>query len=187
MKCIKYLYEKGCVKEEVYKEDALNHTLNERYDSNLSLAMRHVNYNINVKFSNKRELLFLVTDGMANFNNDGVSVCYETNTRNYRDRDEERAAGPLGNCVGPIDIAMCEKIKRSGVDIAVVYTRYRDRLKAGNKEFENIVLPQLDLVEDHLKQCASPGLFEVSDFSGNMYEKIRSVFEKASMNLKLVH
>ncbi|MBC8719090.1 hypothetical protein [Ochrobactrum sp. Marseille-Q0166] len=188
--CTKASYEDGCIEVGTANKYMAGFYVGSRNSSHLARAMSYVNGDIKNKLNNnkkRKDILFIITDGMANFNKDNIGRCYEKNTGNYRSSVDQHSDGPLGDCVGPIDIEMCERIKSGGVGIAIVYTRYRDRLKEGDKEFENIVLPQLGLVEDHLKKCASPGLFEVSDFSGNMYEKIRSVFEKASMNLKLVH
>lgn len=155
-----------------------------RNSTPLPEAMDFVQKQIISNKTDRYQLMFLVTDGVANFTKPGIGICHEAYTR--RDKITKPSAGKLGDCIGPIDLKMCEDIKRTGTRIAVVYTEYKRHIKGQDQEFDNIIEPQLHNIEKQLKDCASPNLYSRSDFSGNIYETMRDVFQRATMNLKLV-
>lgn len=176
----------GCSEIIENTQDFYYNKITNRNNTPLSRAMSHVQNEIEKNHNERNKVMFLVTDGMANFNQADGGQCYENNTGQYRDPKISAVQGKLGDCVGPIDLKLCEEIKQKGTKIAVVYTRYLPNLQENSTEFNRIVLPQLDMVEENLKKCASPGLYGQSGFDGDLYFKIRHVFQKAAMKLKLV-
>jgi len=182
--CIRATYN-GCDESRPPMPGEMAMNFRERDNSPISEAMSFVDKKIKGNKSDRNQLLFIVTDGMANFSSDKIGKCYEIAPR-QRFKEVEQQSGKLGDCIGPIDLQMCQYIKENGTKIAIVYTKYRNHIKTYDKEFINIALPQLDNVENNLQKCASPNLFSTSGFSGNIYKTMRDVFQRATMNLKLV-
>jgi len=174
----------GETKPEVAPEDMHVTDIKRRDSTPLSVAMNFVQKQITSNKTDRYQLMFLVTDGVANYDTEpGTDNCTERDTQ--REKIIKPGTGTLGNCIGPIDLEICEAIKRNGTRIAIVYTEYKEHIR-DDDEFNNIIKPQLHNIEKKLKDCASPNLYSRSDFSGNIYETMRDVFQRATTNLKLV-
>ncbi|WP_025091574.1 pilus assembly protein TadG-related protein [Brucella intermedia] len=154
-----------------------------RNSSPLSTALETAQKHIKGYRDQRKNILFLVTDGAANFNRWEGGKCWEVG--NYRSPSTDRQSGKLGDCLGPIDVDLCNRIKKEGTRIAVVYTKYE--AFTNEDEFRNIVQPQLNVMEDNLRRCASgPELFAKAGFDGTLAQAILKVYRNAIMNLKLV-
>lgn len=154
-----------------------------RNSSPLSTALETTQQYIKRYHDQRRNILFLVTDGAANFNRIEGGKCWEVG--NFRSPGTDMQSGKLGDCVGPVDVDLCDRIKSEGTKIAVVYTEYR--AFTYEDEFVNIVQPQLDNIESSLKRCASgPELYAKAGFDGTLAKAMLKVYRNAVMNLKLV-
>ena len=81
-----------------------------------------------------------------------------------------------GRCQAPLDVKICEKIKKNGVQIAVLYTTY---LSIENNDwYRSWIKPFRGEIATQMKACASDGLFfEVSPSQG-IDEAMNALFMK---------
>lgn len=89
--------------------------------------------------SSPQEVLFLITDGMADENNNG-----------------SRVHAPLDSS----DLALCSQIKNKGIKIAILYTQYLPSALTGDGWSQSNVAPYLSPTDQDaaaLQTCASTG------------------------------
>lgn len=123
-----------------------------------------------------QKFLFFVTDGVADENN--ASSCSQPTT--------------AGRCQEPINVALCTKIKKRGVKIAVLYTTYL--ALPTNAWYNTWIAPfnpgpygpsvnsQIAL---NMQSCASPGFyFEVSPSNG-IPQAMNAMFQKVVAQARL--
>ena len=86
--------------------------------------------------SSPQEVMFLITDGMADEGVSGARWVRELN---------------------PLDLAQCTLIKNRGIKIAILYTEYLAGSMTGDSWSQSTVAPYLSNVSPTLKSCASTG------------------------------
>jgi hypothetical protein len=114
--------------------------------------------------SDRQKVVFFVSDG--------VNDSYKGNgcKKKTTNKTDE------GRCQQPLDFDTCEKIKKNGVRIAVLYTTYQPIPK--NSWYTTWIKPFTGEINPAMKSCASEGLFfEVSPSQGIM-EAMNALFLK---------
>jgi Flp pilus assembly protein TadG len=110
--------------------------------------------------SDRQKVLFFVSDGVADYAN--ASSCTKTTTG--------------GRCQEPFVSSLCDKIKKNGVRIAVLYTTYQP--VPNNSWYNKYIDPFHSEIPNDMKACASDGLyFEVSPSDG-ISEAMTALFQK---------
>ncbi|MFD1198317.1 TadE/TadG family type IV pilus assembly protein [Brucella gallinifaecis] len=156
------------------------YTIGPRYNSNLPEAMRVIEKDILSNKTDRKKAMIIITDGFANYDMKDKDKCYQSvSVRPQR-------TIPLGTCVGPINLELCEEIKKKGILIGTVQTEYVPELKNADDEFEKIVIPQAEMVSDYLAKCASPGLSYKTNFGLSVTENLTRVVDKLIRRVKLV-
>lgn len=122
--------------------------------------------------STPQEILFIVTDGMADENQSG------------------RVHAPLTTA----DLAKCATIKNKGIKIAILYTQYLPQSLAGDGWSQSNVAPYLNGTDQDLaalKSCASPGaagvpLVQTVTTDGDFTAALQQLFSTALQSARLV-
>ena len=88
-------------------------------------------------------------------------------------------------CQEPIDTKYCDKIKKNGVKIAVLYTTYLPL--PTNGWYRDWIMPFQNQIAPQMQACASPGLFfEVSPSQG-IEAAMKALFEKTIAVARITH
>ena len=117
----------------------------------------------NVAGDTPQEILFVVTDGVADELN--PPTCSETETG--------------GRCQEPINTALCDTIKNRGIRIAILYTDY---LQVTSDSWYNTwVAPFQSTIGTQLESCASPDLFyDAGVDASNLGADLQTLFNIAT-------
>ena len=135
-------------------------------DTNYDSILTAVNHKMDhpgsgASTASRKEVLFFVSDGVADEANPGFC--------------SERTTG--GRCQEPIDVALCTALKNRGIMIAVLYTTYLPL--PANDWYNTWISPFASKIAPAMEKCASPGLyFEVSPTEG-IAEAMNALFLKA--------
>lgn len=118
----------------------------------------------------KERVMFFVSDGLNDSIVDGVCD----------------GAGSRTRCMKPIDVNLCEQIKRTGTQIAVLHTLYYPI--ENNSFWRNNVEPQQDAINENMKQCASTGMYYAVDFQNGAVDRAMiDLFDKTLENLQITN
>ena len=113
--------------------------------------------------------MFFVSDGVADH---AKSIYCKKKTKGTR-------------CQEPIDTKYCDKIKKNGVKIAVLYTTYLPL--PTNGWYRDWIMPFQNQIAPQMQACASPGLFfEVSPSQG-IEAAMKALFEKTIAVARITH
>jgi hypothetical protein len=114
--------------------------------------------------SDRQKVMFFVSDGVNDSYKGGG--CKKKTT----------SGASAGRCQQPLDFDACDKIKKNGVQIAVLYTTYQPITK--NSWYNTYIKPFRTEINPAMKACASDGLFfEVSPSDG-IEEAMNALFLK---------
>lgn len=123
-----------------------------------------------------KKFLFLITDGL----NDRRPLWGE--------------ACPSGHCTAPVNTRWCDKIKRNGTTIGVIYTTYlpieADPMRPGSGldwRYNNLVRPIAAQIQPKLEQCASPGWFIEAKYESDIQDAFRKLFTQVTQPPTLVN
>lgn len=120
--------------------------------------------------NSRQEVLFIVTDGVADESLNGSRT------------------------IEPINLNLCSTIKKSNIQIAVLYTVYYPI--TNNSFYNTYVAPYNPVpntnnisptVEGNLQQCASPGFYGRVDVGGNVTQAMQNLFSKIISTSHLTH
>ncbi len=113
------------------------------------------------KNSSRQEVLFFVTDGVADENLNGARTM-ET-----------------------INQSLCTALKNRGVQIAILYTTYQPL--PTNAFYLNHIQPFQPDIGSKLQQCASPNFYAEVGVDGNVSNAMASLFDKILATSRLTH
>jgi len=142
--------------------------------TDLNGAMKKLNNDIDKPGSgysgaSRAKYIFLVSDGVNDHANANCSQPIE-NSGDHR-------------CIEPIDLKECSKIKKRGIQIAVLYTTYLNL--PTNAFWTSWVKPFTPNIGPLMQSCASPGLyFEVSPTQG-ISDAMTALFKKIILDPRL--
>ena len=113
----------------------------------------------NVAGDKPQEVLFVVTDGVADEVNSSCSQPLSSGNR----------------CQEPIDTSLCTTIKNRGIRIAILYTDYYQ--VTANTWYVDWIEPFQPSIATNLQACASPGLFyDAGVDSSNLGGALQTLF-----------
>lgn len=144
--------------------------------SNLELALEEMQFFIpragnGATEGSRQQLLIFVTDGVSN------------SLRNATCAGQRWA--PLGQCIGPLQTAICDQLKRRGIRIAILNTVYLPI--PASPYFVYRVAPFLGQVQPNLQTCASPGLFRTVNYGESVDDALKSLFRESVHTVWLSH
>ncbi|MER0238039.1 pilus assembly protein TadG-related protein [Fulvimarina sp. MAC8] len=120
--------------------------------------------------SDRRQILFFVSDGVAD---------------SYKPYGCTKRLTKATRCQEPIDVKYCEKLKKRDVEIAVLYTTY---LPLWNNEwYRNWIQPFSNEIAPKMKECASPGFFFEVSLSEGIEEAMEALFMKTVSQPRLTN
>jgi Flp pilus assembly protein TadG len=148
---------------EVYDNNCLTvSNCNSDQDTNYDTAMTQVNLTMpnpgngtNAFGDSPQEVLFIVTDGVADENVNGTRTYAMTNTAQ----------------------SQCTAIKARGIRIAILYTIYYPL--PTNGWYNTYIAPIQSNISPTLQACASPGLFFAVDTGGDISAAMTTLFQTA--------
>ncbi len=122
--------------------------------------------------------VFFVSDGVGD-RVDGSPGCPEPVTTST----DPQTGKSYKRCQEPLDVELCDKIKKNGVKIAVLYTTYLPL--PTNGWYNSWIAPFASKIAANMQSCASPGLyFEVGPNQG-ISEAMNALFQKAVAQARL--
>jgi hypothetical protein len=117
--------------------------------------------------NDRQKIVFFVSDGVGDSYK--PSICTKKTTG--------------GRCQEPIDVSVCEKLKKRGIRVAVLYTTYLPL--PTNAWYNTWIKPFQSDIGTKMSECASPGYyFEVSPTEG-IAEAMEALFLKIVSNPRL--
>lgn len=160
---------------EVYDNNCLTSSnCNSDQDTNFDTALGGINSTMpnpgggtNTVGDTPQEVLFFVTDGVADYTNS--SSCQEPTTG--------------GRCQEPIDVSYCTSIKNRGIRIAVLYTEYLPL--PTNSWYNSWIAPFQSTIGSNLQSCASPGLYFDVQSGGDISAAMTALFQQAVATARL--
>jgi hypothetical protein len=114
--------------------------------------------------SDRQKVVFFVSDG--------VNDSYKGGGCKKKTTDKT----DTGRCQQPLDFAECEKIKKNGARIAVLYTTYQP--VPNNTWYKTWIKPFTGEINPAMKACATEGLFFEVSPSGGIEEAMNALFLK---------
>lgn len=161
---------------EVYDNNCLTKTnCNSDEDTNFDNALSEINSvmpapggGTNTAGDTPQEVLFFVTDGVADYANS--SSCQEPTTG--------------GRCQEPLNISECTAIKNRGIRIAVLYTEYLPL--PTNAWYNTWISPFQSNIGTQLQACASPGLYFMVQSGGDISAAMTALFQQAVATARLI-
>lgn len=115
------------------------------------------------------KIVFLVTDGVGDSNK--PYNCTKNKVNGTR-------------CIEPLDIKACEKVKKQGYKLAVLYTTYLPL--PTNQFYRNWVAPFQTNIPATLAKCATPGLFAEVGFGDSIPDAMKDLLNSATTMPRLV-
>lgn len=117
-----------------------------------------------------QKVLYFVSDGVNDANKNSCDKSLITST-------DYTTGKSFSRCMEPINQKLCEKIKKRGIKIAVLYTTYFPL--PTNGFYNAFIAPFQSQISDAMRNCASDGLFfEVGPNQG-ITEAMNTLFRKA--------
>jgi hypothetical protein len=136
-------------------------------DTNLDGAMSFINttmpnagFGSSIPSDSPQEVLFLITDGVEDYVNNG------------------------NRYISTINTAFCDSIKARGIRIAVLYTQYLPL--PTNAFYNQNVAPFQSNIQPTLQSCATPGLFQTVQVGGSINSALSGLFATALETAQLV-
>lgn len=123
----------------------------------------------NVAGDTPQEVMFFVTDGVADEVN---STCSQPLASNNR-------------CQEPINTTLCTTIKNRGIRIAILYTDYYP--VTANSWYQSWIAPFQPSLASTLQSCASPNLFYDASIGTDLGSALQTLFNTVTQTAHLTH
>jgi hypothetical protein len=126
--------------------------------------------------ANPQKLVYLVSDGVADWNSMACTGPLATGT------DVDTGAD-FPRCFEPMKLQLCENLKQRGIKVAVLHTLYLPM--AGDGTYDAFVAPMAHRIAPAMQACASEGLYFPVQPTQGISEAMQALFIKAAGKVSL--
>ncbi len=109
-----------------------------------------------------KQVMLLITDGVEDIAS-SRSTCFGK----FQNR----------RCTQPIDVSLCQSLKKRGMTIAILHTTYLPIVT--NQNYDTWVKPIESKVGPALQECASPNLYQPVDINSDIAKGLADLFKRA--------